>query len=897
MKTSFRTKLFGVVLPAIALLVGLGWILVQDRRSTAAEAGRTKREALVAASAMQLRDEIQNETRQGVLLLNAPTADSGVFIAQRGTTDELAAKLLRELDGLSASVLKSDEVGAARKALKSDLVDARAKVGTRDLNEAQRTVAVYDLVDEATAALSSALVSARGSTTSAASSAELQAFLRAKGDYNRELLYPVTRLNGSDLTPADAAVFLEVQAAANRSFARLRLSARTSTTDALVPFFENQIADIKPLGESFTVNANRSQASPFFTAAEWLKRGDASFKQLDDLEDSLFNDFAAQAARDEASAQNSATLFIILTALGTLLVMLGAFLIGRNLSRRLRKVTDAAHDIAVDRLPEVLESLRNPTAETIAKAIPQIESTGKDEVGQLANDFNKVLRTAIETSVEHSQRRAATLTNLLVNLGRRNQSLIDKQLELIDGLESNQQDPELLAGLFKLDHMVTRQRRNAESLLVLAGSRRSRAWTDALPISDVLRGAISEVNQMERIQLEIQPGNDLVFAGTHAVDLSHLIAELLENATLYSSPATTVTLRVQRNALQFRVWVIDSGVGMTDDELGAANHRVLDPPDIDEITTDQVGFQVVGRLAQRIGARVRLQNNPAGGVAVSVDLPPASFEAMPEAPRRRETPVETPLPDLDDDAMWSNAAEPSVNGNGHANGHTNGQNGKNGSYINGGSNGHDAASAPALPKRRPASDVPASDVPANDVPANDVPANDSPAEPVPAVTMSAMAMPAVATPATELVRTAAPSVPIVPPMVVPLPKRSVVRMDEASTPAPRAERPNGERPNGERPNGERPNGERPNGEQADGERPLARRRPNQSANPAAAAAAEEGAFLRLPTGNSAPAGESDATRRRQILSDFKRGVGDAMHDNTNRIDDTTQNNNGKGKGK
>jgi anti-sigma regulatory factor (Ser/Thr protein kinase) len=843
-KTSFRTKLFGVVLPAIALLVGLGWILVQDRRSTASQAGRTKREALVAASAMQLRDELQNETRQGVLLLNQPDTDSGVFTAQQRKTDDAVVALLAKIEGLPSDLLASNEVVAVRKALSIDLIDARANVAARSATELRQTIGKYDVVDESTAALSSALVGVGAGSNISTLSAELQAFLQAKGDYNRQLLFPLARMNGKNLSPSDEAAYRQAVGAADRSFARLKLSASSTTNEALVPFFTSKNATVEAFGESFAFNATKSLPSPL-AAADWLGRADKSFKQLDDLEDSLFNNYASQAAKTESSARTSATVFIILTALGTLLVALGAFLIGRSLSRRLRKVTDEAHAIAVDRLPEVLESLRNPTAETISKAIPQIESSGNDEVGQLANDFNKVLQTAIETSVEHSQRRAATLTNLLINLGRRNQSLIDRQLELIDGLESNQQDPELLAGLFKLDHMVTRQRRNAESLLVLAGSRRSRAWTDALPISDVLRGAISEVSQMERIQLEIQPGNDLVFAGTHAVDLSHLVAELLENATLYSSPATTVTLRVQRNALQFRVWVIDSGVGMTDDEIIAANHRVLDPPDIDEITTDQVGFQVVGRLAQRIGARVRLQNNPAGGVAVSVDLPPASFEAMPDAPRRREAPaVETPLPDLGDDAMWSDGGELSVNGNGHANGQ------KNGSYLNGGSNGTEVAPAADLPKRRPAKHVPA--------------------EPMPAA---------------ELVRTAAPTVPIVPPMVVPLPKRSVVRIDEAATPAT---------------NGQHTNGEHTNGEAANGVRPLARRQPNLSANPAAATAAEEGAFLRLPTGNTNTAGESDATRRRQILSDFKRGVGDALHDDSSRIgdtNDTNRNDTGKGTGK
>ena len=121
-----------------------------------------------------------------------------------------------------------------------------------------------------------------------------------------------------------------------------------------------------------------------------------------------------------------------------------------------------------------------------------------------------------------------------------------------------------------------------------------------------------------------RPGHDLLVSGTHAVDLSHLLAELIENATAYSSPTTSVQVRVQRSGLHVRVWVIDSGVGMTDEELVSANQKVADPPDIDELTTDRVGFQVVGRLARRLGAEVRLQINPAGGVAAGVDLTPSA---------------------------------------------------------------------------------------------------------------------------------------------------------------------------------------------------------------------------------------------------------------------------------
>jgi anti-sigma regulatory factor (Ser/Thr protein kinase) len=281
-----------------------------------------------------------------------------------------------------------------------------------------------------------------------------------------------------------------------------------------------------------------------------------------------------------------------------------------------------------NRLPEVLESLRHPTPEALAGALPQVAADKNDEIGQLANDFNVILRTSIETSLEHSQRQANTMTNLLVNLGRRNQSLIDRQLELIDVLESSEENPDLLESLFKLDHMVTRQRRNAESLLILAGSSRTRSWSASVPLSDVIRGAISEVADLSRVRFEVQPGNDLRLSGQYAVDLSHLLAELIENATLFSNPSTVVTIRVQRGPQQFRVWVIDSGVGMSEEELVSANQIVTLPPMIEELATDRVGFQVVGRLAQRFGVRVRIQNNPSGGVAASVDLPASMFDAL-----------------------------------------------------------------------------------------------------------------------------------------------------------------------------------------------------------------------------------------------------------------------------
>ncbi|MEZ5265851.1 MAG: ATP-binding protein, partial [Acidimicrobiales bacterium] len=230
------------------------------------------------------------------------------------------------------------------------------------------------------------------------------------------------------------------------------------------------------------------------------------------------------------------------------------------------------------------------------------------------------------TGLEHAQRRAQTVNNMLVNLGRRNQALIDRQLQVMDRLESSVQDPDVLQGLFDVDHMVTRMRRNAENLLVLAGHQQARGWTAPVPLADVLQGAASESPDMTRVDIEVDPTHNIEMSGAYAVDVSHIVAELVENAIAYSSPATQVKVRTDRgNQGEIVVHVADSGVGMSGEDLTAANERLASPPDIDEIATDRVGFQVVGRLARRIGVGVELSDRTGGGVLASVTLPKALF--------------------------------------------------------------------------------------------------------------------------------------------------------------------------------------------------------------------------------------------------------------------------------
>ncbi len=630
MNVSFRTKVLGVVVPALLVLLVLGTVVVRRSLDDSTSARDDRRSVLVSRAAMSLRDEIQNEARYAVLVLNfADGRGKKELDAQFAVTDAAALELTRLISTLPSSLADAPSAQLVVSALDTRLPEVRATISPGAGDTVMDGLAgAYDGlgVDLSTLAVEFAGAATNGRLSSRAT--ELIEIVGAKDAYGRQLIIPLQHLNGGPITPADGAVYLAAADDSKRAFDRVTSIASPDAAAALDAFTSSKLAgDVGRLGESYAT-AGKINGVPRVTGPDWLALANGAASGLDQIEDALFDDYVSLARQVDRDAQRLAIFYAVLTGLGLIAAVAGAYFVGRSLSRRLLKVTSAAHTIAVDRLPEVLAALRNPTAEAVASAVPEIASEGSDEVGQLATDFNRVLRTAIETSIEHSQRRAATLTNLLVNLGRRNQALIDRQLELVDQLEADQPDQRTLAGLFRLDHMITRQRRNAESLLVLAGSRRSRSWTESLPISDVLQGAISEVAQMDRVALEIQPGNDLTFGGVHAVDLSHLVAELVENATAYSSPTTRVTVRVQRNASQFRIWIIDSGVGMTDEEVESANQRVTSPPDIDEVSTDRVGFQVVGRLAQRIGARIRLQNNPAGGVAVSIDLPLSLFEGF-----------------------------------------------------------------------------------------------------------------------------------------------------------------------------------------------------------------------------------------------------------------------------
>ncbi len=230
--------------------------------------------------------------------------------------------------------------------------------------------------------------------------------------------------------------------------------------------------------------------------------------------------------------------------------------------------------------------------------------------------------TALNTQLVREQaERQASYSRIYVNLARRNQSLLHRQLSVIDELEETEEDPETLRRLFTLDHLATRVRRNAESLLVMAGENSPRRWDEAIPLSDVARAAASEIEQYQRVDVRVPPGIDVV--GTAVVDVTHLLAELVENAAEFSSPSTTVVVSGEPSPNGALVTVTDRGIGMSDEDLVATNAILRDPPELDEEVIRHLGFHVVARLARKLGMSVEVEATPGGGVTAVVSLPPA----------------------------------------------------------------------------------------------------------------------------------------------------------------------------------------------------------------------------------------------------------------------------------
>ncbi|MER8046187.1 nitrate- and nitrite sensing domain-containing protein [Streptomyces sp. NPDC094032] len=300
--------------------------------------------------------------------------------------------------------------------------------------------------------------------------------------------------------------------------------------------------------------------------------------------------------------------------------------VGRELIRDLRRLRKEAQEVSGVRLPSVMRRLAAGEHVDVETEVPHLRYDD-DEVGQVGQALNTLQRAAVEAAVKQADMRRG-VSEVFVNLARRNQVLLHRQLTLLDTMERRTEDTEELADLFRLDHMTTRMRRHAEGLVILSGAAPSRQWRKPVQLMDVVRAAVAEVEDYERIEVRRLPR--LGVGGPAVADLTHLIAELLENATVFSPPHTAVQVLGERVANGFTLEIHDRGLGMNPDALLDANLRLAETPDFELSDTDRLGLFVVSRLAQRQNVRVSLQPSPYGGTTAVVFIPAALLTDAPE---------------------------------------------------------------------------------------------------------------------------------------------------------------------------------------------------------------------------------------------------------------------------
>ncbi|MCJ1679843.1 nitrate- and nitrite sensing domain-containing protein [Streptomyces sp. APSN-46.1] len=367
---------------------------------------------------------------------------------------------------------------------------------------------------------------------------------------------------------------------------------------------------------------NTKLAANGTTAPVWQAAATAKFDGYAEVEKELLDKAVKDAVAVSDDARNDAIVTGAIVVVALLVAFIMAAMMARQMGRAMRRLRSAAFDVAEQRLPMLVDQLSRTDPGKVDTRIVPIPIDSQDEIGEIARAFDQVHQEAVRLAAEQALLRG-NVNAIFTNLSMRNQSLIEGQLTLITDLENNEADPDQLENLFRLDHLATRMRRNGENLLILAGEEPGRRWDQPVPLVDVLRAASSEVEQYERI--EFSGVSEAEIHGQAVTDLVHLLAELLENATTFSSPQTKVRVNATRLPDgRVMVEIHDKGIGLTAEDFADINHKLANPPTVDAAISQRMGLFVVGRLADRHSIRVQLRpSGEAAGTTSLVMLPDA----------------------------------------------------------------------------------------------------------------------------------------------------------------------------------------------------------------------------------------------------------------------------------
>ncbi|SPL90849.1 Putative sensor-like histidine kinase [[Actinomadura] parvosata subsp. kistnae] len=615
-KTRLRTKITAMLLSLAALWVFAAWVTLREGVNLL---WVSQLDSSVSAPSDPLLFALQRERRLSLTRLGdrAPQTRKELD-KQRAETDTLHSAFREAADTTAVSWALDDE-GEERLAVMlkrlGSLKELRQSIDAGRLNRAQAANAYDDVIDPIYDVYGS--LATLDDKELAKDVRSLLALSRARELLTREDALLAGALAEGRLSPATQAEFAQ-------AVGRWRITAEQAARE--LPDFDRAAYDKLIKGQSSvrlqTLEKQVMEHDPNsltlpLTAEVWKATTE---RFLTDFNTMVLDAGDRVVDRTIPVAVNVIIRLVLAGGLGLIAVVASIILsitTARSLLAQLQKLRDAAHELSDERLPGIVERIGHGEEVDVAKEAPALDF-GDDEIGQVGQAFNTVQRTAIAVAAEQAELRRS-IRDILLSLARRTQGLVHRQLTVLDVMERRETDPEELKELFRLDHLAIRMRRNAENLIVLSGSSPARTWRRSVPMVDVVRGALAEVEDYTRVSL--MPMGEVVLVGRAVGDVIHLLAELIENAVSFSPPYTNVQVSGQLVANGYVIEIEDRGLGMKPEDLDAANERIADPPEFRITGTARLGLYVVSQLAKRHDIQVVLKASPYGGTTVVVLLP------------------------------------------------------------------------------------------------------------------------------------------------------------------------------------------------------------------------------------------------------------------------------------
>ncbi|MFC8455000.1 nitrate- and nitrite sensing domain-containing protein [Kitasatospora sp. NPDC057223] len=618
-----RTRLIALLLLPVIVALVLGGLRIQTAMQASQQLAQMANLSDLAKKATNLADALQTERdRSAGPLTHGGAADDEVT-ASRKNTDDLSKIFIASADKFENLELAGGKalLLQVRKDVNS-VAEARRDAYTNDQN-IQATVTAYDVIIKDLLSITQDIALGSNNSELVRATRALQQFSLAKDITSQQralISAALANKAGPNLSLSDESFGIRLRNAYDNALGNFNSIYTSHDLDSLRGqlSYNSIIADADRYSHSVLQQSGIRQTENI-SYKEWYDASTTKMTQQRRIESRLIENLDGKSQELQAAADTEALITGALVALMLLVAIGGAFVIARSMVRSLTRLQTAAEDVAERRLPELVKTLSESDPHDIDITVEPVGVDSADEIGHVAHAFDMVHSEAVRLAAEQALLRG-NINAMFTNLSRRSQGLIQRQLSLISELESREADPDQLASLFKLDHLATRMRRNGENLLVLAGEDPGRRWTRPVPLVDVLRAAASEVEQYERIELASVPSAEV--AGRVVNDLVHLLAELLENATSFSSPQTRV--RVTGHALpdgRVLIEIHDTGIGLSPDDLADINERLANPPVVDVSVSRRMGLFVVGRLSLRHGIRIQLRPSDSGGTTALVMLP------------------------------------------------------------------------------------------------------------------------------------------------------------------------------------------------------------------------------------------------------------------------------------